>query len=66
MAALHKCRLVHVTETGEGPTARRLRPGELESYFQGCEILHRREGKPNDAAHQRSVAEIAARRPADS
>jgi tellurite methyltransferase len=58
--------IVHITETGEAPTAHRLRPGELESYFQGWEILHRREGKPNDAAHQRSVAEIVARRPADS
>lgn len=58
--------IVHITETGEEPTAHRLRPGELESYFQGWEILHRREGKPNDAAHQRSVAEIVARRPADS
>ena len=58
--------IVHITEPGEEPTAHRLRPGELESYFQGWEILHRREGKPNDAAHQRSVAEIVARRPADS
>jgi tellurite methyltransferase len=58
--------IVHITESGEEPTAHRLRPGELESYFQGWEILHRREGKPNDAAHQRSVAEIVAQRPADS
>ncbi len=55
--------IVHITEPGEGPTAHRLRPGELESYFQGWEILHRHEGKPNDTAHQRSVAEIIARRP---
>ena len=58
--------IVHITEPGEEPTAHRLRPGELERYFLGWEILHRREGKPNDAAHQRSVAEIVARRPADS
>jgi len=58
--------IVHITEPGEEPTAHRLRPGELERYFQGWEILHCREGKPNDAAHQRSVAEIVARRPADS
>jgi hypothetical protein len=43
-----------------------LRPGELERYFQGWEILHSREGRPNDTAHQRSVAEIVARFPADS
>jgi tellurite methyltransferase len=58
--------IVHITEPGEEPTAHRLRPGELESYFQGWEILHRREGRPSDAAHQRSVAEIVARRPTDS
>jgi tellurite methyltransferase len=58
--------IVHITEPAEEPTTHRLRPGELEDYFQGWEILHCREGKPNDAAHQRSVAEIVARRPADS
>ena len=58
--------IVHITEPEEEPTAHRLRPGELERYFQGWEILHHREGRPNDAAHQRSVAEIVARRPSDS
>jgi tellurite methyltransferase len=55
--------IVHITEPGEEPTAHRLRPGELEHYFHGWEILHSREGKPNDTTHQRSVAEIVARRP---
>ena len=55
--------IVHITEPGEEPTAHRLRPGELETYFQGWEILHRYEGQPNDAAHRRSVAEVVARRP---
>jgi tellurite methyltransferase len=55
--------IVHITEPGEEPTAHRLRPGELESYFHGWEILHRYEGQPNDAAHRRSVAEVVARRP---
>ena len=54
--------IAHVAEPGEEPTYKRLRQGELESYFQGWEILHRYEGKPRDAAHQRSVAEIVARR----
>ena len=53
----------HITEPGEEPMHKRLKPGELESYFQGWEILHRYEGKPNDTAHQRPVAEIVARRP---
>ena len=54
--------IVHINEPGEEPTAHRLRPGELEKYFQGWEILHYREGKPNDTAHQRSVTEIVARK----
>ena len=58
--------IVHITEPEEEPTAHRLRPGELERYFLGWEILRRHEGRPNDTAHQRSVAEIVARRPADS
>jgi SAM-dependent methyltransferase len=55
--------IVHVAELGEEPTANRLRPGEFGKYFAGWEILHRYEGKPNDSAHQRAVAEIVARRP---
>ena len=54
--------IVHIAEPGEEPTYKRLRSGELDHYFQGWEILHRYEGKPNDKAHQRSVAEIVARR----
>jgi len=56
--------IVHITESGEEPTGHRVRPGELQQYFKDCEILHYREGKPRDSAHQRSVAEIVARRPA--
>jgi tellurite methyltransferase len=56
--------IVHITEPGEEPTYKRLRPGELETYFRGWEILHHYESKPKDPAHQRSVAEIVARRPA--
>ena len=55
--------IAHITEAVEEPTAHRLSPGELERYFQGWEILHSREGRPNDTAHQPSVAEIVARRP---
>ena len=55
--------IVHITEPGEQPTPHRLRPGQLEQYFAGWEILHRHEGKPNDSAHRRAVAEIVARRP---
>jgi tellurite methyltransferase len=57
--------IVHITDPGEEPTAHRLRPGELKNYFEGWEILHQYEGEPRDAGHQRSVAEVVARRLAD-
>ena len=56
--------IVHTTEGSEEPTPSRLRPGELEQFFADWEILHRYEGKPDDPAHRRRVAEIVARRPA--
>jgi tellurite methyltransferase len=55
--------IVHMTEPGEEDSPHRLRPGQLKQYFAGWEILHRREGKANDSAHRRAVAEIVARRP---
>jgi len=55
--------IVHVNEPGEDDGPYRLRPGQLEQYFTGWEILHRHEGKANDSAHRRAVAEIVARRP---
>jgi tellurite methyltransferase len=54
--------IVHMTEPTEEDSPHRLRPGQLELYFAGWEILHRREGKANDSAHRRAVAEIVARR----
>jgi SAM-dependent methyltransferase len=53
--------IVHITEPGEEPTKTRMRPGELKTFFEDCEIPHYFEGKPADAAHRRSVAEIVAR-----
>jgi tellurite methyltransferase len=55
--------IVHLNEPGEEDGPYRLHPGELEKYFAGWEILHRREGRANDSAHHRAVAEIVARRP---
>ena len=55
--------IVHITESGEEDGPHRLRPGQLEKYFAGWEILHRYEGKANDSAHHRAVAEIVARHP---
>jgi tellurite methyltransferase len=54
--------IVHITEPGEEPTRTRARPGKLATYFHDCEILHYFEGKPNDEAHRRAVAEIVARK----
>lgn len=56
--------IVHITEAGEQSTQSRLYPGELIHYFNDWEILHHYEGKPDDSAHRRAVAEIVARRPA--
>jgi tellurite methyltransferase len=55
--------IVHITEAGEDESPFRLRPGELGKYFAGWEILHYYEGKADDAAHRRAVAEIATRKP---
>jgi tellurite methyltransferase len=55
--------IVHISEPGQQPTEHQLRPGELEKNFRGWEILHYREGSPNDPAHKRISAEIVARRP---
>jgi tellurite methyltransferase len=55
--------IVHMTEPGEEDSPHRLCPGQLEQYFAGWEILHHYEGKANDSAHRRAVAEIVARRP---
>jgi tellurite methyltransferase len=57
--------IVHITEPGEQPTEHRLRPGELARYFEGWRILHRHEGRPNDAGHRRRVAEIVAQCPTE-
>jgi tellurite methyltransferase len=56
--------IVHITESREELTPHSLRSGELEEYFVGWEILHRREGMANDPVHRRAVAEIVARKPA--
>lgn len=55
--------IVHITAPGEEPTEHRLRPGELKNYFRDFEILHYREGAPNDPAHKRLCSELVARRP---
>jgi len=54
--------IVHTVEGDEEPTASRMRPGELAALFEGWKILHSYEGKPEDPAHRRAVAEIVARR----
>jgi tellurite methyltransferase len=53
--------IVHIGEEGEPAGKHRLQPGELIRHFEGWEILHSFEGPPEDAAHKRSVAEVAVR-----
>ena len=55
--------IAHTVEGNETPTATRLAHGELEQFFTGWIIEHRYEGKPEDPAHRRSVAEIVATKP---
>lgn len=55
--------IVHMNEPGEADGPFRLRPGQLEKYFDGWKILHLREGKADDPAHKRAVAEVVARKP---
>jgi|SRR5579872_630187 len=52
--------IVHVFEPGHEQSRFSLHPGEMAKYFEGWEILHYREGKPNDPEHKRAVAEIVA------
>ena len=56
--------IVHMFEPGHEQSRFSVEPGELARYFEGWEILHYREGAPNDPQHKRAVAEIVARRPA--
>jgi tellurite methyltransferase len=53
--------IVHIGEEGEASSKHRLQSGELIRHFEGWEILHSFEGRPEDAAHKRSVAEVAVR-----
>ena len=54
--------IVHLIEPEHEQSRFSLKPGELAEYFEGWEILHYREGKPNDPEHKRTVAEIVAKK----
>ncbi len=54
--------ITHIAESGEEPHPHRLEAGELLSLFKGGNVLHYREGKPDDQAHKRAVAEIVIQR----
>jgi len=55
--------IVHLANQGEAATYKHAVAGELAGFFQDWEILHYREGPPDDPAHRRAAAEIVARRP---
>jgi len=54
--------IAHIDLPNEPTGQHRLKPGQLAGYFRNFEILHDFEGKPDDPAHQRAVAEVVARR----
>jgi len=57
--------IVHLADADQPQgTPTRAYPGELRAYFSDCAILHYYEGRPNESCHQRSVAELVARKPA--
>lgn len=53
----------HTVHPGEEPTAHRLMPGELRTYFNDWDLLEYSEGPPEDPAHRRAVAQLVARKP---
>jgi tellurite methyltransferase len=57
--------IAHLATPGEQVSAHRLRPGELQGYFQDWEILHHYEGGSRDVTHKRPAAEIAVRKRGD-
>jgi len=53
--------IVHLADVDQPDGApKRAYPGELRKYFEGWTVLHYREGQPQEACHQRAVAEIVA------
>lgn len=54
--------ITHISEPGEEQHPHRLEPGELPLFFKRGKVLHYREGKPEDPAHKRAVAELVLRR----
>lgn len=53
--------IVLLMEPGHEQSRFSAQPGELAKYFEGWEILHYREGRP-DPLQKRAVAEIVARK----
>ena len=59
--------IVHLPSPAEPQEKpRRARPGELRSYFEDWEILHYYEGASNEPEHHRPVAEMVAKRRAET
>ena len=55
--------IVHLVQPGEATTYKHAAPGELRGLFEGWEVLHYFEGRPEDDAHKQAVAEVVARKP---
>ena len=58
--------IVHLADADQPRgTPTRAVPGELRACFAGWTILHDFEGLPRESCHQRAVAEIVGRKPAE-
>jgi tellurite methyltransferase len=55
--------IVHLLDPGKATTYKHAAPGDLRGLFADWEVLHYFEGRPEDSAHKRTVAEMVARRP---
>lgn len=58
--------IVHLADPDQpAGTPTRAVPGELRAFFKGWTILRSYEGRPRESCHQRAVAELVARKPAE-
>jgi tellurite methyltransferase len=55
--------IVHLADASQESSRYSMAPGELARSFEGWDVVHSYEGRPDDPEHARPVAEIVARRP---
>ena len=58
--------IVHLTDVNQPQgTPTRAYPGELRAFLDGWDILHYREGEPEESGHRHAVAELVAQKPSE-